>query len=76
MDRKFDLSVGPSLQRVVAVLAVAVVLGACSRDLSAQATGVAAPASAPAATAAANAAGAPAAADPVVRTLPDFTVLV
>jgi serine protease Do len=74
MDRKFDLSVGPSLQRVVALLAVAVALGACSRDLSAQAQGTAAQAVAPAAVTAAP--GAPAAADPVVHALPDFTQLV
>ncbi len=73
MDRKFDLSVGPSLQRIVAVLAVAVALGACSRDLSAQAPGT--PAAAPG--------GPPAAAAPaaqsqesMVRALPDFTQLV
>ena len=78
MDRKFDLSVGPSLQRVIALLAVAVALGACSRDLSAQAQGTAAQAVAPAAPAAAStpAPGAPAAADPVVHALPDFTQLV
>jgi serine protease Do len=68
MDCKFDLTVGPSLQRIVAVLAVAVVLGACSRDLSAQAPGTAA---APAA-----AAAAPPPQDPVVHALPDFTQLV
>jgi serine protease Do len=78
MDRKFDLSVGPSLQRIVALLAVAVALGACSRDLSAQAQGTAAQAVAPAAPAAGSAAapGAPAAADPIVHALPDFTQLV
>ncbi len=73
MDRKFDLSVGPSLQRIVAVLAMAVALGACSRDLSAQAPASAAAHAAPSA---APAAGAPAAADPVVNALPDFTQLV
>ena len=78
MDRKFDLSVVPPLQRVIALLAVAVALGACSRDLSAQAQGTAAQAVAPAAPAAAStpAPGAPAAADPVVHALPDFTQLV
>ncbi|HEY2808809.1 MAG TPA: DegQ family serine endoprotease [Steroidobacteraceae bacterium] len=68
MDRKFDLTVGPSVQRIVALLAVAVVLGACSRELSAQAPGT--PAAAPAA------AAAPQPQDPVVRALPDFTQLV
>ncbi len=69
MDRKFDLTVGPSLQRIVAVLAMAVALGACSRDLSAQAQGT------PAAAAAA-APAAPPTQDPVVHALPDFTQLV
>ena len=62
------------LFRSAAVLAVAVALGACSRDLSAQAPGTAALA-APS-PAAAPAAGAPVAADPVVHALPDFTQLV
>ena len=74
MDRKFDLTVGPSLQRVVAVLAMAVALGACSRDLSAQAPGTAAALAAP--DPAVPAADAPAAADPAVHALPDFTQLV
>ena len=72
MDRKFELSVGPSLQRLVAALAVAVVLGACSRDLSAQAPHAATAAAATPA----PAAGASPGADPVVRALPDFTQLV
>jgi serine protease Do len=79
MDRKFDLSVGPSLQRLAAALAVAMALAACSRDLSAQATGMPAPAAALAAAAVASApaaAGASSAADPVVHALPDFTQLV
>ncbi|HEY1492248.1 MAG TPA: Do family serine endopeptidase, partial [Steroidobacteraceae bacterium] len=69
MDRKFDLTVGPALQRIVAALAVAVVLGACSRDLSAQAPGTPA---APAAVAAA----APQSQEQMVHALPDFTQLV
>ena len=75
MDRKFDLTVGPSVQRIVAVLAVAVVLGACSRDLSAQSPGTAAPAAAAAAGAGTPAVAGPAA-DPMVHALPDFTQLV
>jgi serine protease Do len=57
------------MQRVLAVLAVAVALGACSRELSAQAPGAAAPAPRAAEVA-------PAAPEVVGRALPDFTQLV
>ena len=73
MYRNLDLTVSPPMQRI-AVLAVAVALGACSGDLSAQAQG-AAPATVPLAQAAAPAVTPPVS-DPAVHVLPDFTQLV
>ena len=64
MTFKFDPSFTPPLQRLAAVLAMAIALAACSRDLPAQsaraaaaqpAPAVAAPESAPAASAATDA---------------------
>jgi serine protease Do len=78
MYRNLDLTVSSPMQRI-AVLAVAVALGACSGDLSAQAPG-AAPATVhvaqAAAPAAASAPAAPQVSDPAVHVLPDFTQLV
>jgi serine protease Do len=79
MNRPFDSRCVPALQRVIAVLCVAVALAACSRDLSAQST---APAAAPplaATTAPASTqatAPVPSPAEPLVRSLPDFSTLV
>ena len=79
MNSPFDSRCVPALQRVIAVLCVAVALAACSRDLSAQsaASAIAAPlasATAPASTQAA--APVPSPAEPLVRSLPDFSTLV
>src|SRR5882762_4522741 len=91
MNPKFESSLTPSLKRMIALCAIALV--ACSRDLSAQATRAALPKAA-AALASAAAAGpkaaltggaaqasgsapAPASApEPVLRALPDFSQLV
>jgi len=75
MNPKFE----SSLQRTIALCAIAVALAACSRDLSAQSARAAtAPvAAAPASAAAPGPAAAPASApEPVVRALPDFSQLV
>src|SRR3984893_1991177 len=75
MNPKFE----SSLQRTIALCAIAVALAACSRDLSAQSARAAtAPvAAAPANAAAPGPAAAPASApEPVVRALPDFSQLV
>ncbi|MBS0578365.1 MAG: DegQ family serine endoprotease [Proteobacteria bacterium] len=72
MDPKIELSVGPGTQRVLGVLAVAIALGACSRELSAQSPNAAVPTPVPQASAPAPAS----AAEPMVRALPDFTQLV
>jgi serine protease Do len=71
MDRKFDLSLLPSVPRLFAVLAAAVALGACSRDLSAQAPGAPARVTESAAVTPASAPG-----EAMVHALPDFTQLV
>jgi serine protease Do len=75
MYAKFDTGFTPSLQRLAAVLAMAVALAACSRDLPAQATRAAAPA-APSSAASSVAEADPPSAEGVVRALPDFTQLV
>jgi serine protease Do len=81
MNSKFEPSLTP-LQRALALCAIAVVLGACSRDLSAQSThagagGASALAADPAAAAAPPSGSAPAATpEPVLRGLPDFSALV
>src|ERR1700730_9233252 len=75
MNPKFE----SSLQRTIALCAIAVALAACSRDLSAQSARAAtAPvAAAPANAAAPGPAAAPAPApEPVLRALPDFSQLV
>jgi len=77
MNTRFELHSVPVLQRLAAVLYLAVAVVACSRELSAQsAAAAAAPAiaAAPAAPAAAPAPSSPA--EPVVRALPDFSTLV
>ena len=79
MNSPFDSHCVPALQRVTAVLCIAVALAACSRELSAQST---APAGAPALASAGAplgtqaAAPASSAAEPLVRSLPDFSTLV
>src|ERR1700722_18359807 len=72
MTAKFNPSLTPPLQRLAAVLAMAVALAACSRDLPAQSAHAAAAAlpESPAASAA------DAATDAAVRSLPDFSQLV
>jgi serine protease Do len=78
MYPKLEESFPPSLQRLAAVLAMAVALAACSRDLPAQSARAEPPAP-PAATASAPdsvAEAAPAPAEGVLRSLPDFTQLV
>ncbi len=77
MYPKFDESLTPSLQRLAAVLAMAIALAACSRDLPAQSTRAAPPAS-PAMTSAPESVAEtlPSAAEGGVRALPDFTQLV
>jgi serine protease Do len=74
MYPKFDPSFSPSLQRLAAVLAMAVALAACSRDLPAQSTR--APPAPPTSAAESLAEAATPPADGVVRALPDFTQLV
>ena len=74
MQSMFDLDVRPPVQRLLAVLAMAVALGACSRDLSAQAA--AAAQRRPGAARRRRRGAAPRPADAVVRGLPDFTQLV
>src|SRR5215469_12635480 len=82
MNTSFACHCAPPLQRVVAVLVLAVALAACSRELSAQSALTASAATAPpvAAASASGASGAPASASaaesPVVRSLPDFSTLV
>jgi len=82
MTAKFDMNCVTPLQRAVAVCAIAIALGACSRNLSAQsatAPAVAAAAQPGAAAAQPGAAAAPASAppaEPMVRSLPDFSQLV
>jgi serine protease Do len=73
MSAKFNPSLTPPLQRLATVLAMAVALAACSRDLPAQSARAAA---APAAQESTAAPGADAATDAVVRSLPDFSQLV
>src|ERR1700721_2823834 len=74
MHRKPEFSLNPPLRRLAGILALAVALGACSRDLPAQsAPRAAVPAVRPAAD---NAPTAPAGVDGVVRGLPDFSSLV
>src|SRR4029077_1260167 len=83
MNPKFEPSLTP-LRRALALCAIAVVLGACSRDLSAQSTHAAAggtsalAAAAPPTSAAAPPSGsAPSATpEPAIRGLPDFSALV
>jgi serine protease Do len=77
MNSPFDSPCVPALQRVTAVLCVAVALAACSRELSAQSTAAAtAPALAAAGTPVPTQAAAPAPGEPLVRSLPDFSTLV
>jgi serine protease Do len=79
MNSWFDSRCLPALQRVIAVLCVAIALAACSRELSAQSTAAAADppvASAAAPVAAPAAAPAQSAAEPLVHSLPDFSTLV
>jgi serine protease Do len=71
MQPTFDTSFSPALRRLTAILAMAVALAACSRDLPAQSAHAAA-----APTVAAAPEAAVAATDAVVRSLPDFTQLV
>src|ERR1700739_262859 len=83
MNSKFEPSLTP-LRRALALCAIAVVLGACSRDLSAQSTHAAAggtsalAAADPQTPAAAPPSGsAPSATpEPALRGLPDFSALV
>src|SRR5580704_7164107 len=72
MQPTFAISYTPTLKRLAAVLAMAVALAACARDLPAQS----APAAAPAQAAGPAPDAGPAVADAVVRALPDFTQLV
>src|ERR1700680_3910327 len=81
MNAKFDPNLVAPLNRLIAVSCIGLVLGACSRDLSAQSTHATLPiasALAPSAVAAAEASPAPAtiAPEPMVRALPDFSQLV
>jgi serine protease Do len=79
MNSPFDSHCSPALQRVIAVLCVAVALAACSRELSAQSNAAAsAPplASAAAPVTAQGAAPSQSAAEPLVHALPDFSALV
>ena len=73
MTAKFNPSLTPPLQRLAAVLAMAVALAACSRALPAQSAHAAAAPAPPESTAAS---AADAATDAVVRSLPDFSQLV
>ncbi len=73
MTAKFDPSLAPPLPRLAAVLAMAVALTACSRDLPAQSAHATA---APVAQESTAAAAPDAAADGTVRALPDFSQLV
>jgi serine protease Do len=74
MDLNLDIEANLlPLRRLLAVLAVALALAACSRDTSAQATHAAAP---PAAASAAAGTGAEPEAGEAARGLPDFTQLV
>src|SRR4029077_15425183 len=74
MQSTFETSFfSPPVQRLMAVLAIAVALAACSRDLPAQAAHAAAP---PAQVQAQAAPDTAAPGDAVVRALPDFTQLV
>jgi serine protease Do len=75
MYPKVDESFTPALQRLAAVLAMAVALAACSRDLPAQSTRAAPPA-APTSAAESVAEAPTPVAEGVVRALPDFTQLV
>jgi serine protease Do len=84
MNTRLDSPCAAPLQRVLALLVVAVALAACSRELSAQSAGGATAAATAAATAPAGAAPpAPAAVpapspapEPAARALPDFSQLV
>src|SRR6267142_1408620 len=78
MNPKFESSLTPPLQRMIALCAIAVALAACSRDLSAQSTrATAGPAGAAADSPVSAPAPAPAPApEPVLRALPDFSQLV
>ncbi len=76
MTVKFDPSFAPPLKRLAAVFAMAIALGACSRDLPAQSSRAAAAQTAPAVTAPEDAPASSAATDAVVRALPDFSQLV
>lgn len=80
MNAKFDPNLTAPLKRLIAVSCIGLVLGACSRDLSAQSTHAAAPVAAAvgASAVAAEAAPGPAttAPEPMVRALPDFSQLV
>ncbi len=81
MNAKFDPNLIAPLKRLIAVSCIGLVLGACSRDLSAQSTHATVPiASAVATSAAAAAEASPAPAtiapEPMVRALPDFSQLV
>jgi serine protease Do len=76
MYSKFDTGFTPSLQRLATVLAMAVALAACSRDLPAQATRAAPPPATPTSVGPGVAEADPPSADGVVRALPDFTQLV
>src|SRR5258705_115128 len=73
MNPKFESSLTPPLQRMIALCAIAVALAACSRDLSAQSTRVTAGAAADSPVSAPAPAPAP---EPVLRALPDFSQLV
>jgi serine protease Do len=73
MSATFNPSLTPPLQRLATVLAMAVALAACARDLPAQSARAAA---VPAAQESTAAPGADAATDAVVRSLPDFSQLV
>jgi serine protease Do len=73
MTAKFDPTLCPPLPRLAAVLAMAVALAACARDLPAQSAHAAA---APAPQQSSAAPAADAATDAVVRALPDFSQLV
>src|SRR4029077_13913160 len=75
MQSTFETSFSPPVQRLMAVLAIAVALAACSRDLPAQAAH-AAQAQAPVQVQAQAAPETAAPGDAVVRALPDFTQLV
>jgi serine protease Do len=77
MHTPLDSPCVPALQRLTAVLCVAVALAACSRELSAQSTAAASAGAVAATPAAAQSGAAPSSpTEPIVHSLPDFSGLV